>query len=92
MGTVGIDERKEFVDTLFDTILATGAKTIEDLTAKGEPVIRNVFRKVIIENPGTRAAAVNLPDNILFDGAGGRDTIVMEAAPVPAQPKKKKRR
>jgi len=72
VGTVGMEGRKEFVDTLFDTILNTGAKTIEDLTAKGEPVIRNVFRKVIIENPDTRAAAANLPDNILFDGAGAR--------------------
>lgn len=72
VGTVGIEERREFVDTLFDSILSTGAKTIEDLTAKGEPVIRRVFRKVIIENPDTRSAAANLPDNILFDGAGAK--------------------
>ncbi len=70
VSTVSIDERKEFVDTLFDALLSTGAKTIEELTKQGEPVLSNVFRKVIIENAGTRSAAVNLPDNILFEGAG----------------------
>ena len=70
VSTVGMEDRKKFVDTLFESLLSTGAKTIEDLTKQGEPAIRNVFQNIIIDNPDMRSAAANIPDSILFEGAG----------------------
>jgi uncharacterized membrane protein HdeD (DUF308 family) len=68
--SVDIDERKRFINALFDAMSADGTLTVEQFSAQGTKAWERVLSVVLGDDEGFRIAAASLPDNLLLDGAG----------------------
>ena len=68
--SVNIEERKRFINALFDSMSAGDTQTLEDFTAEGTKGWDRVLKVVLGDDMGFRIAAASLPDQLFFDGEG----------------------
>lgn len=68
--SVDIEERKRFINALFDAMSDDGTITVEQFSAQGTKAWERVLSVVMGDDEGFRAAAASLPDQLLLDGAG----------------------
>lgn len=68
--SVNIEERKRFINALFDSMSEGGTKTLEEFTAEGTKGWERVLKVVLGDDMGFRIAAASLPDQLFFDGEG----------------------
>ena len=68
--SVDIDERKRFINALFDAMSEDGTLTVEQFSAQGTKAWERVLNIVLGDDEGFRIAAASLPDQLLLDGAG----------------------
>lgn len=68
--SVDIEERKRFINALFDAMSEDNTLTVEQFSAQGTKAWERVLGVVMGDDEGFRIAAASLPDNLLLDGAG----------------------
>lgn len=68
--SVDIDERKRFINALFDAMSDDGTLTVEQFSAQGTKAWERVLNVLMGDDEGFRIAAASLPDQLLLDGAG----------------------
>ena len=68
--SVDINERKRFINALFDAMSDDGTLTVEQFSAQGTKAWERVLNVVMGDDEGFRIAAASLPDQLLLDGAG----------------------
>ena len=72
--TIKLEDRKKFVDALFDSMSAGGTKTLQQFSDSGIIGWERVFRSVIKDDTAIRETIVSLPDQMLFEGKGKKIT------------------
>ena len=68
--SVDIEERKRFINALFDAMSEDNTLTVEQFSAQGTKAWERVLGVVMGDDEGFSIAAASLPDNLLLDGAG----------------------
>ncbi len=68
--SVNIEERKKFINALFDAMSEGETQTLEEFTAEGTKGWERVLKVVLGDDMGIRIAAASLPDQLFFDGEG----------------------
>ena len=68
--SVDIEERKRFINALFDAMSEDNTLTVEQFSAQGTKAWERVLGIVMGDDEGFRIAAASLPDHLLLDGAG----------------------
>ena len=68
--SVDIDERRRFINALFDSMGEDGTQTLEEFTAQGTKGWERVLKVVLGDDEGFRLAAAALPDQMFLDGEG----------------------
>ena len=67
---VDIEERKRFINALFDAMSENGTETVEQFSAQGTKGWERVLGVVLGDDEGLRLAAAALPDQLFLDGEG----------------------
>lgn len=67
---VDIEERKRFINALFDAMSDNGTETVEQFSAQGTKGWERVLGVVLGDDEGLRLAAAALPDQLFLDGEG----------------------
>ena len=68
--SVGIDERRRFINAFFDSMSEDGTQTLEEFTAQGTKGWERLLNVVLGDDEGLRMAAASLPDQMFLDGEG----------------------
>lgn len=68
--SVNINERRKFINALFDSMSEDGTQTLEEFTAQGTKGWERILKVVLGDDIGLRVAAASLPDQLFLDGQG----------------------
>ena len=68
--SIGLEERKRFVDALFDSMSEGGTMTLQQFSELGSVGWERVLSGVFVNDAVARDTIASLPDQILFEGAG----------------------
>ncbi len=69
ISNMGQDERKTFVNELFDALASDGALTVSDIMDKGLDSLEGIAMKLMSGSHTTRKAVASLPEQALFGNA-----------------------
>lgn len=69
-----LEDRKNFVDALFDSMSEGGTQTLQQFSDLGIVGWERVFRSVIGDDSAIRETVAALPDQVLFEGGGKKIT------------------
>ena len=72
--TIELDDRKKFIDALFDSMSAGNTRTLQEFSDLGLIGWERVFRSVIKDDETIRNIVAALPDQMLFQGEGKKIT------------------
>ena len=72
--TIKLEDRKKFVDALFDSMSAGNTRTLQEFSDLGLIGWERVFRTVIKDDETIRDIVAALPDQMLFQGEGKKIT------------------
>ena len=72
--TINLEDRKKFIDALFDSMSAGDTRTLQEFSDLGLIGWERVFRSVIKDDETIRDIVAALPDQMLFQGEGKRFT------------------
>ena len=70
--SIDINDRKKFIDALFDSMSANGTRTLQQFSDLGLLGWERVFRSVIKDDAAIREIVAALPDQMLFQGEGAK--------------------
>ena len=72
--SIPLEDRKKFIDALFDSMSADGTRTLQQFSDLGLIGWERVFRSVIKDDATIREIVAALPDQMLFQGEGKKIT------------------
>ena len=72
--SIPLEDRKKFIDALFDSMSADGTRTLQQFSDLGLIGWERVFRSVIKDDATIREIVAALPDQMLFEGEGKKIT------------------